>query len=305
MAQTLQGARNVFYAILKENEDSSAFPLTLVDSLLNSTQRNICAGNLIDLTTGKKDQIEKVALPFLLQDKFYSSVLNIYLDTAATVWWTTLSAPDTSDFASAGKLWINENIITYTGNTGTGFTWVTWILFAHLSWARVSQLFDLPTDYASSVRVIYNNQRALRNVDYRNLYLELNNYKWDYWAVNIDNYNIESVSNPFYTIIQWLYLLPFQYDVTGRMLHMIYEQKPTTMTVWTDELLIPDDYADVVPYIAAAKILYNRWEEDRALKLWSFGIWEVMSLYTYYWNQNNEDLNNQRIRTWKDAVLNI
>jgi len=85
MAQTLQGARNVFYAILKENEDSSAFPLTLVDSLLNSTQRNICAGNLIDLTTGKKDQIEKVALPFLLQDKFYSSVLNIYLDTAATV----------------------------------------------------------------------------------------------------------------------------------------------------------------------------------------------------------------------------
>jgi len=306
MTQTLAWLRTIYYNILKENSDTSAYPLTLTDSLLNSTQRNICAGNLIDLTTWRKEQIEKTALPFLFQDEYYTSVQDITLDTETTIWATMLSASDTSWFSISGKLWINENVITYTGNTWTWFTWVTWVAFAHLAWTPVSQLFDLPDDYASSIRVIYNNRVPLRNVDYRNMYLELNNYKWGYWwHDNLNDYSIATRIRPFYTIIQWKYMLPFQYDIWDRMIHMQYEQKPDKLVDWADETLIPDDYADTIAYIAVAKTLYNRWEEDRALKLWSFGIWEVMSMYSFYSNVNNEDLNNQRITTWKDSILNI
>jgi len=312
MAQTLQWLRDIYYAILKEDEDSSAYPLILTDSLLNSTQRNICAWNLIDLTTQKKEQIQKTSLPFISTDKFYSSVQDNYLDTTAIVWWTTLSLADSSNFASSGKLWINENIITYTGNTWTWFTWVTWIEFAHLSWSRVSQLFDLPTDFASSTRVIYDNRKALDPIDYKNLYLELNNFKpgsvWTTWPIDTTNNSsgfIWDWIRPFYTIIHGTYLLPFQYDVSNNMIHMLYEKKPTTLSSWTDEAIIPEEYADVIAYIAVAKTLYNRWEEDRALKLWNYWLWEVLSMYDFYWKQNMEKLSNQRVETGKDAILNI
>lgn len=306
--QTLQWSRDIFYSILKEVENSSAYPIILVDSLINSTQRNICAWNLVDLTTGGKQQIEKTALPFLFQDSYYTSVQDTTLDTTTSIWATTLSIADSTWLATSGKLWINENIITYTGNTGTWLTWVTWILFAHIWGSRVAQLFDLPTDYATPIRVIYDNRKALRNVDYRNMYLELNNNKNNWYNVNSTNNGIEYLTSsvkPFYTIIQGKYLLPFQYDTAWRMIHLLYEATPTMLVAWTDELLIPENYADAVPYIAVAKILYNRWEEDRALKLWNFWLWEVISLYSFYGNQNNEDLNNQRITTWKDQILII
>jgi len=41
--KTLQNMRDIFYAILKENEDTSAYPLTLADVLINSAQNNICS----------------------------------------------------------------------------------------------------------------------------------------------------------------------------------------------------------------------------------------------------------------------
>ena len=90
------------------------------------------------------------------------------------------------------------------------------------------------------------------------------------------------------------------------MLHMIYEKKATEMTYTTDENTIPDNYSQVtIPILAAADILYNRWEEQRALQLHRFWLWKVKSMYWFYADQNNEDLYNQRICTGQDAVYNI
>jgi hypothetical protein len=57
MATTLQDLRNIFYSILREEEDTSAYPLTLVDLLLNTSQQSICMGNVVNPLT--KEQLKK------------------------------------------------------------------------------------------------------------------------------------------------------------------------------------------------------------------------------------------------------
>jgi len=59
MSKTLQNMRDISYAILKEDEDTSAYPLTLIDSLINGAQLSICSGNLTDLLSAGKQQITK------------------------------------------------------------------------------------------------------------------------------------------------------------------------------------------------------------------------------------------------------
>ncbi len=305
--KTLQDLRNIFYAILKETEDTSAYPLVLADSLLNSAQVKICGGNVTDLNTANKAKLEKTTLPFLYSDKYYSSVQDSFLDADTTVWATTLSGTVT-DFLSAGSLWINEDVIAYTWNTGTWFTGVTGVDFAHLSWSRISQLYALPADYASPVRVVYNNQKALSPVDYRNVYLQLNNFKWNFW-INSENTNIDRFSQgigSFYTIIQGLYLLPFQLSSSERMIHLMYEKIATAMSAGTDLATIPDAYSEqTIPFIAVWEMLYHRGEEARWLQLLNFAYGNILSMYDYYANQWNEILNNQRIKTGQDSYLNI
>jgi len=308
--KTLQNMRDIFYAILKENEDTSAYPLTLADVLINSAQNNICSWNITDLNTSNKAKIEKWPLPFLYSDKFYTTVQDNYLSAATTIWATTLSITDSSWFASTWSVWIDWNIITYTWNTWTWFTWVTGVLFAHKSWARVTQIFSLPTDYATTNRVIYNSQIALKNRDYRDIYMQLNNFKGNVWANN----NVSTTLNrftqdipPFYSIVKQDYFLPFQLNNSWYAIHQIYEKTPTAMTAWTDLCTIPDAYSEqTIPFIAVADILWHRGEEARALELNKFWVGKVLSMYDYYANFNNESLHNQRIECGSaDAYLNI
>jgi len=307
--KTLQNMRDVLYAVLKEDEDTSAYPLVLADALMNSIQQDICAGVITDLTSWNLDQLEKWPLPFLFSDSYFTSVQDTYLTATTSIWATTLNINDTTNFASSGDLWINEDLVTYTGKTATTFTGVTGVDFAHLWGARVTQLFSLADDFASSVRVIYNWQLVLQPVDYRNLYLKLNNYKGTGYVNNSNNSVNDRFTDdlaPFYTIINGTYFLPFQIDNSGYMFHQIYEKTPTALSDGADLLTIPDRYSQVtIPILAAADILYNRWEEDRALKLHRFWLWKVNSMYSFYASQNSEDLNWQRVQTGKDQIYNI
>ena len=131
--KTLSDCRTIYYALLKEDADTSAYPYVLADALFNNAQQNICSGVVTNLNSQRLEQLEKTALPFLYSDKYYTSVADIYLDTDATIGWTTLSASNTSNYSATGKLWINEDLITYTWNTWTWFTW-TWSAWAR-TWA--------------------------------------------------------------------------------------------------------------------------------------------------------------------------
>jgi hypothetical protein len=57
MATTLQDLRDIFYSILREEEDTSAYPLVLVDLLLNTAQQSICMGNVVNPLS--KEQLKK------------------------------------------------------------------------------------------------------------------------------------------------------------------------------------------------------------------------------------------------------
>jgi hypothetical protein len=57
--KTLSDNRNIYYALLKEDQDSSAYPYVLADALFNNIQQDICSGVITDLTSGRLDQLEK------------------------------------------------------------------------------------------------------------------------------------------------------------------------------------------------------------------------------------------------------
>ena len=45
---TLQNLRDIGYALLREEEDVNAYPLVLMDMMLNSSQNRICNGKVVN-----------------------------------------------------------------------------------------------------------------------------------------------------------------------------------------------------------------------------------------------------------------
>jgi len=240
LATTLSTLRSLSYSILREEEDSSAYPYTLIDQTLNSAQLRICTGDCINPLT--KEAVAKWDLPFLNTDYFYTNIADTYLTADATVGGITLDA-DTTWFSATGKLYIAGNIITYTWVSGTQFTGVTGILFAFKSWERVSQVFTLPTDFMSVKNVTYNDKYRLESKVYDDIFEELNKYKGQTYSHNEygSQYGWASVMRPFYTIKDWKYLLVFNTDTTWSMIKLRYEKIPTDMTLTTSETVIDND----------------------------------------------------------------
>lgn len=95
---TLQELRDIGYAILREEEDTSAYPLVLMDMLLNSSQTRICNGTIINPMN--QQAIRKGKLSFLNESAFYSNVNVTSLTDDATVGGVTLEVADTTNYPS-------------------------------------------------------------------------------------------------------------------------------------------------------------------------------------------------------------
>lgn len=292
MSVTLTNLRTIFYDLLREEEDSSAYPYTLSDLMLNSAQQRICSWRVINPLT--KEEARKGELSFLNTTSYYSNVQPTTLTADTTVWATTLTVASASDYDSSGSLYISGNIVAYTWTTSTTFTWVTGVLFAFTSWTEVSPAFVLPSDYASAIGVTYNNKFKLEPKQFDDIFEDLNNRKGNTYnrndtrAIYEDNHNIR----PFYTIIDNWYLVPFWLTKTLDSILFRYEKIATEMTATTDTATIDNDiYAKTtIPYIAAWEMLFNRWEEARAKEILNFGIWQVKEVYTYYNNASYEKI---------------
>ena len=306
MANTydLQDLRDIWYAILREEEDTTAYPLVLMDMLLNSAQNRICNGTVVNPMNWQA--VRKGQLPFLGTSAMYSNVTQTTLSVATTVGATSLSITSTTDFASAGSIYINGNIITYTWKTATSFTGVTNVLFAHLAGSDVSVAFTLPTTYGSITNITYNNQFKLAWKLYDDIWEDLNSVKgWGYNYTNTQWYRSQKEVAPFYTIIDGTYFVLFNRNNTGSQVHLRYEKLATTMSASTDLATIPDAYSKAtVPYLAIGEMLYNRWEEERASSILNFALGQIKECYSFYNNQSFESINWLQIKTgkWK---LNI
>lgn len=104
--------RDTFYDILRETEqDSTAYPLTLVDLLINAAEQKIVSGRVINPIT--KEEARKGVLHFLNQDKYYSNVKTT-TSTAAVLTGATTIPADPTDYPTSGKLYFGGQVVTYT-----------------------------------------------------------------------------------------------------------------------------------------------------------------------------------------------
>lgn len=220
--------------------------------LLNSAQQRICNGLLVNPMNGAIER--KGQLPFLNTSKFYSSIAMTTLSADTTVGATSLSVTDCTDYPTSGSIYINGNIVAYTGKTSTTtLTGVTGVLFAFPSGTQISPAFVLPTDFSNIINVTYNNKFKLPGKLYDDIFEDLNGYKG---TVRGRTESVSALSSPyhvdpFYTIINRGYLVIFNRNNTGDQIHMRYEKNPSTMTTSVDCSIDNDVYAKaVIPYFA-------------------------------------------------------
>ena len=299
--------RDVCYDLLREEQNSSAYPYTLVDLMLNSSQQRICNWRVVNPLT--KEEVRKGQLSFLNSNKFYSNIQPTSLSADTTVWATSLSVVDASSFDSTWTLYIGGNIITYTWTTSTSFTWVTGVLFAFEAWKEVSVAYALPTDFASAITITYNDKIKLEAKQFDDIFEELNDYKWNTYSRNRSEPIYESPYriNPFYTIIDNAYLVVFQLNDTGSSIFLRYEKKATTLSAVSDTATISDDiYAKTtIPYLAVWEVLFNRWEENRAKEIINFAVGQIREMYAHYNTASFEKISGKQYRIGKWKGLNI
>jgi hypothetical protein len=268
MATTLQDLRNIAYAILREEEDTSAYPLVLMDLLLNTAQQSICMGNVVNPLS--KEQLKKWQLSFLQTDKFYTSIQTVYLTVDAVVGGTTLTL-DTTNLEATGVVFIAGNVITYTGKTATQLTWCSNILYAHEAGLEVTILYTLPTDYASIINVTRDNKQKVEWKLYDDVFEDMNSIKHPIYPNN-QQVNFTNYSKPFYTIKDDDYLVLWNLNNWDKQIRVRYEKLPTQMTTGASTATITNDIfaQTTIPYYAVGEMLYNRGEESRAWEIINF-----------------------------------
>lgn len=300
MAVTLQNLTDLWYDILSSEEDVSSYPLTFMQQLMNSAQYRICNGTVSNPIT--KEIVTKWVLPFLNTDKYYSNVWSTSLSADTSVWATTLTVSSTTDFSSTGALYIQGNIITYTGKTSTTFTWCSNVLFAFLSGTQVSVAFALPTWYGTPLNMIYNHSKQIDFIEYDRMFEEFNADKWYWFARNSsDQWFTNYTTRVFYTIKDRAYIIVLGLDTTGQQFRFRYEALPDEMTATTDNASIDIDvYAkSTIPYLAIWELLYNRWEEKRAWEMLNYAIGQIREMYSFYGNSWAETQSGKRVKSDK------
>jgi len=298
------------YSILREDEnDSTAYPLSLVDSTINAAYNSLMAGTIMEPSGW---YMKKGKLPFLQKHAFYQNVLSTTLSVATTVWASSLSITVTTNLSSVSPsyLWVAGNIVSYTWKTSTTVTWVQNVLFAHLSGTRLYQAFTLPTDYMNTVQVSYNNSVPVMYMDENEIYQMLNGIK-AWWGNNYSYISTQSTTQfpqnkAFYTIADGLYFLPFFIDNNTGMFHLVYNRQVTALSATTDAVIIPSDIfaLDTIPYVAVAELMFNRGEEQRGQAILAYAYPKIKSMYSYYNKQGSED-NQLKSYTMDKGKLNL
>jgi len=309
MATTRAELRTICYGLLREDEDTSAYPYVLMDLFLDASQQKICNGRVVNPLT--KEEVRKWQLPFLFTDKFYSNIQSTYLSADLAVWATTINVTNASEYPTADSLYIGGNIITYTGTTATSFTWCSWVAFAFKAGIEVSIAYQLPTDYASPINIVYNNRFQLPMQLYDDIFENLNSYKgWNGWQHGSSTQQSTSPFwpfkvNPFYSIKDNKNILIYNLPQTWAIVRFRYSRLPAQLSASVDASIPNDIYAKTtIPYLAVAEMLYNRWEEGRAAEIINFGIWQIREMYTYYDDSMYQEISGTQYKTAK-RWLNI
>ncbi len=277
--ETLNSIRWICYQILREEEDSYAYPYTLMNSMINSVQLKVCNWEVVNPLS--KEVVVKGQLPFLNKEIFYSNIADTSLTADVLSTDTVINVWDTTNYDDAWQIDVYWNTITYTWKTSLTFTWCSGILSNFKSGTKVKPVFLLPDNFGSAKNVIYNNTERMSS-------------KW------YDEIFNDSILEKYYTIKDNKYIIFWQVSNNTWIFKLRYDCMPEEMTDITDEVIIDNDiYAkNVLPYLAVWELLYNRGEEQRAAELINFWMWQLKEMYSFYNKTNYESLNNTKYKMW-------
>ena len=152
------------------------------------------------------NSVQKPKLPFLDKYIFETNAQDTYLSVGANITDNTLTVSSTANFQPSGYLWINGDIVSYSGLTSTQFTGCSQLGFVWISGTRIAQLYTIPTDSAQILEMRV--PRLNLAVEFRNYDNLLKQNRSVYGQIRTRQYNIlDSWSNqstakrPYYTII--------------------------------------------------------------------------------------------------------
>lgn len=264
-----------------EEFDEEDVVLPKIESII----KRICQGKYIHPIT---QQIYRWGyLPFLDAQAFYTTVVPVSLtaDVATTDVTISLDASGLLDATAPAPqyVYVNWDIIQYTGKTATTITWVTGIGTTHTSWDVVYQLYKLPTGISkpySLYRVASTqNREEVAHQDFRK----------------------PAINYRYFTILR---------DGTQDLLNivgywedkfmMVYVNDNTVMATGATECIIPD-CLDMVSSLAAWEILIDNEEyDDGKIKIDS---WCALLSEMYSFHNKQTKQSQTRIKTGNPVRL--
>jgi hypothetical protein len=283
------------YDILREEENNSAYPYSLIDTLLNWVQKAVCSWLYVNPLN--KEEVRKGQLPFLNREVFYETALTQYVWAEALPWATEIEI-NTQTRPDAWVCYIGGNIVEYREKDDNHLLQCTWINGKIKGWEQASLIYEIPTDFMSPINLILDDRVQIKNEWYDDVFSTIrdNKWKWDYRFNQWRGYDY-----PFYVIKDDKYLILYNFNTSWQQLRLRYERKPDYMINPEDECVIPDDtYAmNVIPYLAVWETMYNRWEEQRGAEVINWWMTKLKEMYKYFNKTGIERYTGQHYWMWK------
>jgi hypothetical protein len=262
MATTLEQITTEFYNIVNATPDNGSgkntvYTLDFVQNLANTVQRDVCLA---------------WDFPFTRKKSLTTTAFETTASNAIAISDIIITIPSTSSFAVSGALWIEHDIVNYTGKTTTTFTGVTNIDVAHNEGSIIEPLYAMPTDFAENMSVWVGATSNSKLKEYRYIpYDEFDKSSQTLvWTIVVDKTGVEyiRVNNPSNTEI-----ISFEYN-----------KFPATMTDVINAT-IPDQFAlSVIPRIMAgtAMIIRDDNPDDLGRIISQVGEKDRMRMKNYY-----------------------
>ena len=220
-------------------------------------------------------------------------------------WWVNISSSYTAsallETDYLNFIWIDGNVIEYID-----FNDVSGIDYPHIAGRPIRYIYEMPSYCNYVVKANYNYNQPLDPVDYRkiqdsNPYNATLNYSTFSDPLGYYGWYIK----PCYSIFRENKVIVFHQNLRWP-LRIEFQKKALQLYSPFDETDIPTYYAlKTIPYIAAAEILQQRGEDDRAMLESDKGYKAVVSLYAREGYKTNEMQFNRRVKTISDSFLNI
>lgn len=242
-----------FYDIVGEQTTSTVYPSSdsggdYVENLANRVQDTICRENKW----------------WFLKAKFlFKSAINTTLDGDVDTADTEIDLTDATDYPTSGAIWVNEDIITYTGLSTNQLTGVQGIDLDHDDGEDIEILYNVPSGFSLSPRVIVKAKGGkpirytqvdelddnITSSDDHNFDFGAENYRWSFITDDDGNEYIR-LQNPS----------------SSHFVAFHYYREASNMSSDTSTTTIPDKFArKVIPLMMAAYAMKERGDNPDSL----------------------------------------